>query len=242
MGWDTGRVSGESDRWSQWLLERRDAGDAGQRAVTLDRLAKVRDRVLDNAEPLGGATLLDIGAGDGLIGLAALQRVGPDGRVIFSDISRPLLDSSRVAVEAQGALDIARFVLAGAEDLAGILDGSVDVVTSRSVLIYVTDKPTAFAELYRVLAPGGRISLYEPINCLMFPEPEGRFWGYDLRAVCELVAKVDVKFTELEGSEYDDAMMGFDDRDLARMAEDAGFERIHVECHLDIERAGLARL
>jgi ubiquinone/menaquinone biosynthesis C-methylase UbiE len=41
---------------------------------------------------------------------------------------------------------------------------SVDVVTTRSVLIYVKDRARAFAEFARVLRPGGRTSLYEPIN------------------------------------------------------------------------------
>ena len=46
-------------------------------------------------------------------------------------------------------------------------DGSVDVVTTRSVLIYVKDKAAALREFYRVLKPGGRVSLFEPINVLM---------------------------------------------------------------------------
>jgi len=41
---------------------------------------------------------------------------------------------------------------------------SVDVATTRSVLIYVPDKRAAFAALHRVLRLGGRISLFEPIN------------------------------------------------------------------------------
>ena len=53
-------------------------------------------------------------------------------------------------------------------------------MTTRSVLIYVADKAAAFAAMYRVLRPGGRISLFEPINRLMFPEPPDRFWGYDV--------------------------------------------------------------
>jgi arsenite methyltransferase len=205
----------------------------------LGRLADIRDRVLRNAEPLQGATLLDVGSGDGLIGLEALDRVGADGSVIFSDVSEALLEQTRQTVQSRGALDRASFIHASAEDLAGISDACVDVATTRSVLIYVTEKSHAFSTLFRVLRPGGRISLFEPINKLMFPEPRGRFWGYDLGSLAELVAKVSATFAALEDPAFRDAMIGFDDRDLARLAEEAGFERVHVECHLDIEPGGL---
>ena len=230
-------MAGESDRWSRWVLERRDAGSEEQRQATLARLAGIRDQLLLNAEPLVGATLLDVGAGDGLIGLEGLDRVGPDGRVIFSDISNALLERCRQIVGSRGALDRAEFVTTAAEDLAGIPDVSVDVATARSVLIYVDDKPSAFASLYRVLRPGGRISLFEPINRLTFPEPDGRFWGYDLSSVRELVARVQAVLAR-EDRAARSAMMDFDDRDLAKLAEEAGFDRVHVRCHIDIERGG----
>jgi len=226
-------MSTHQDRWSRWLLERRDGGNERQRAASLDRLAAIRDRVLDAAEPLAGATLLDVGTGDGLIGLAALGRVGQAGEVIFSDVSEPLLDRCRELVAAQGDLARARFVASPAEDLVGIADASADVVTTRSVLIYVVDKAKAFEAFARVLRPGGRVSLFEPINRLMYPELEERFWGYRVPAVSDLAAKVRTRFAG-EDAAYREAMMGFDDRDLARLAEAAGFETVHVECHLDV--------
>lgn len=231
----------ERDRWSRWLLERRDAGSERQRAVALDRLGAIRDRVLDAAEPLEGATLLDVGAGDGLIGLEALERVGADGAVIFADISPALLEECRKATKELGALDRARFIQSKAEGLDEVSDSSVDVITTRSVLIYVEDKAKAFAAFARVVRPGGRVSLFEPINRLMFPEPAGYFWGYDLGPVADLVAKVNSTFTVLEDPAFRGAMMDFDDRDLARLAEAAGFDRVHVECHIDIKPGSLIR-
>jgi ubiquinone/menaquinone biosynthesis C-methylase UbiE len=66
--------------------------------------------------------------------------------VIFSDISEDLLDVSRELA----AGDIrAEFVRAAGEDLSPIPDASVDVVTTRSVLIYVADKARAFAGFLR---------------------------------------------------------------------------------------------
>ncbi len=226
------------DEWSRWVLERRDGSDEHQRDVASKHLAAIRDRVLANAEPLEGMTLLDVGAGDGLIALAALNRVGPDGTVIFSDVSPTLLDHCRGAVGARGLLDCAQFVLTRAEDLAELPDASVDVATTRSVLIYVADKAQAFAALHRVLRPGGRVSLFEPINRLTFPEPPDRFWGYDVSSVSGLADKVKAAFDELEDPRTA-AMIDFDDRDLARLAEDAGFARVHLERHMDTEPGSL---
>jgi arsenite methyltransferase len=217
------------------VLDRRDAGSARQRQTTLARLTPIRDRVLENAGPLEGVTLLDVGTGDGLIGLAALEFVGRSGRVIFSDISQPLVARCRESVLARGMLDRAQFVTASAEELSGIPDESVDVATTRSVLIYVKDKRRAFASLRRVLRPGGRLSMFEPINGLMFPEPSGRFWGYDLSGIENLVSRVRARFMSSEDPGSRAAMMDFDDRDLATLVEEAGFERIHVECHIDVE-------
>jgi arsenite methyltransferase len=227
-------MAAEPDRWSRWLLERRDAGDEGRRSLILAQLEPVRDRVLARAEPLDGATVLDVGTGDGLIGLEALDRVGPRGTVIFSDVSPALLDRAREAAAARGLLDRARFVVARAEDLAAIDDQSVDAVTTRSVLIYVTAKAEAFAAMHRVLVPGGRLSLFEPINRLTSPEPPDRFWGYDVDPVRELADKVKARYRDLAEPAVA-AMTDFDDRDLVGLAEDAGFERIHLETHIDVE-------
>jgi ubiquinone/menaquinone biosynthesis C-methylase UbiE len=109
----------------------------------------------------------DVGTGDGLIAIGALDRLGPSGRVIFSDISADLLEHCRAAATEAGELSRCDFVAASADNLTGIADGSVDVVTARSVLIYVADKAGAFAEFRRVLRPDGRISIFEPINTLM---------------------------------------------------------------------------
>ena len=82
----------------------------------------------------------------------------------LSDISQDLLDFCRQAAADQGDLARCLFAHTPADDLSPIDDASVDVVTTRSVPIYVADKRSAFAEFARVLRAGGRISLAEPIN------------------------------------------------------------------------------
>ena len=93
------------DRWHRWLLDLRFGGDAACREKDLTEfLYPVRDAVLDGARLRPGDTLLDVGTGDGLIAFGALERLGPSGRVIFSDISQDLLDHCRKAASAEGLL------------------------------------------------------------------------------------------------------------------------------------------
>jgi arsenite methyltransferase len=128
----------------------------------LQELAARCDHVLDNAQLKAGEALLDVGCGNGLIGFGALERGA--GKVVFADVSGPLLDDCRELASNAGVLERCRFLEGPAEDLSELGGESVDVVTTRSVLIYVKDKDRAFAEFHRVLGPGGRISLFEPIN------------------------------------------------------------------------------
>src|SRR6266545_2273649 len=140
-------VTTNQDRWARWVLQRRDAGDVQVRQRGASLLAAYRDGVLDRAAVTDGDVLLDVGTGDGLIAFAALDRVGPGGQVVFSDISADLLAECRRRTAAAGLLDRCRFVQLGADDLRGVADGSVDVVTTRSVLIYVQRKQAALADL-----------------------------------------------------------------------------------------------
>jgi arsenite methyltransferase len=225
------------DRWHRWLLNVRFGGDAEAREQVLTHvLHPVRDKVLDKAQLQPGGTLLDVGAGDGLIAFGALERLGPPGRVIFSDISQDLLDHCRQAAQAEGLLDRCSFVLAPADHLSGVPTASVDVVTTRSVLIYVADKAAALGEFCRVLRPGGRISLAEPINRLMGWDDHSRFYGYDIRPVMALGEKVDAVYESIQ-PHGKDPMGDFDERDLVRHAEDAGFPVIDLELRVTVKNA-----
>jgi arsenite methyltransferase len=219
-----------SDRWADWIRTRRTGGDAEYEAHMLEQLAVVRDRVLDTAALRPGETLLDVGCGNGLIAFGALDRGA--GEVVFADVSRPLLDDCRELATAAGFLDRCRFVEAAAADLARIEDASVDVVTTRSVLIYVEDKERAFREFHRVLRPGGRISLFEPIN--RFGMDERRCtWGYDVDGVADLMEKLNAVHERYQPRE--DPMVDFDERDLIRFAERAGFFPIKLAYEADVE-------
>jgi arsenite methyltransferase len=225
-------VTQPTDQWHRWLRELRHGGDPDYAAEVRRALVPVRDSVLDGAELRPDDTLLDVGTGDGLIAFGALDRLGPAGRVIFSDISADLLDHCRAAASAAGQLDRCSFVRASADRLEAIGDASVDVVTTRAVLIYVTDKAAAFAEFRRVLRPGGRVSVYEPINTLMHGNQK-LFLGYDIGPVAEIAAKVAARFDAVHPPGTD-PMLDFDDRDLVRLAEQAGFGEVRLDLRVTV--------
>lgn len=214
-------------------MDVRFGGDpAARERLLTEMLYPVRDTLLDKARLQPGDTVLDVGTGDGLIAFGAVERLGPSGHVVFSDISQDLLDHCRAAAAAEGLLDRCRFVVASADSLDGIADASVDVVTTRSVLIYVKDKAAALRAFYRVLRPGGRISVFEPVNVLM-RDPD-RFMGYDMTPVKPLAARLEAFYESIQPPGAD-PMLDFDERDLVRHAERAGFADVSLELRVTVK-------
>ncbi|MGO8957098.1 MAG: class I SAM-dependent methyltransferase [Streptosporangiaceae bacterium] len=226
-------MSAERDQWHRWLLDVRHGGDPAYREQLIEELYPVRDEVLDRATLRPDDAVLDVGTGDGLIGFGALARLGPAGRVIFSDISPDLLDHCQSAAAANGELGRCAFVLASADRLDGVPDGSVDVVTARSVLIYVADKAAAFAAFRRVLRRGGRVSLFEPINTLMQGCSSTSFFGYDVSPIAGIAAKMNAAFAAIQPAGTD-PMLDFDDRDLVLLAERAGFGAVSLDLRVSV--------
>ncbi|HMB18620.1 MAG TPA: class I SAM-dependent methyltransferase [Gaiellaceae bacterium] len=214
-----------TDCWAEWIRTRRSGGDPEYEAKTLENLAVVRERVLDAAALERGETLLDVGCGNGLIGFGALDRGAR--QVVFADVSAALLEDCRELAAKAGVVGRCRFVEAQAEDLRGVADESLDVVTTRSVLIYVADKERAFREFHRVLLPGGRASIFEPINRFGLEERRGT-WGYAVDGeAAGLIGKVIDSFRSFQPE--DDPMFDFDERDLFSLAERAGFFPVTLE-------------
>jgi len=212
-------ISPGRDEWAEWLADRRFGGDPETRRRFQRELDVRRDKVLDLARLREGETVLDVGCGEGLIAFGALERGA--GSVIFSDISVDLLNLCREAATALGVVDRCRFVQASADKLDPISDTAVDVVTTRSVLIYVSDKPAAFREFAGVLRPGGRIAIFEPIN--RFAVRTADTWaGYDLTPLGDLGPRLCAVYDAVQPRDFD-PMRDFDERDLIRLADDADF-------------------
>jgi arsenite methyltransferase len=230
-----------SDRWMQWLAETRFGGDSKTADMLMRVLTQVRDHLLKNAGLEEGKVVLDVGAGEGLIGFGALEFVGTTGSVIFSEISQALLDFDRSAAEQLGVLDRCSFVKAAAEDLSAIESESVDVVTTRSVLIYVDDKPKALREFFRVLKPGGRAALFEPIDDQRMSE-FSEYWrrrawadpdSEETRPVRDLLERLTTHW-ETHYKHVNAAMVNFNERDLVQMCVAAGFAGVRTELYLNV--------
>src|SRR5919201_1503187 len=132
------------DRWAAWLAERRFGGDAAAARESQALFDEFRRRVLEGARIGHGDVVLDVGCGEGLIGLGALELVGENGRVIFSDVSDDVLAVCRANAAGDPRCE---FVRASADALP-LDDAAVDVVTTRSVVIYLEDKPATLRGCY----------------------------------------------------------------------------------------------
>ncbi|HYY75128.1 MAG TPA: methyltransferase domain-containing protein [Gaiellaceae bacterium] len=104
-----------------------------------------------------GERVLDLGCGAGTDTLVAAQMVGPEGRVVGIDMTPEMLAKARVAAAELGAANV-ELLEAEAERLP-FPDGSFDVVISNGVIDLIPDKDAVFAEIFRVLAEGGRIQV-----------------------------------------------------------------------------------
>ncbi len=132
-----------------------------------EELANVPDRAVESfagvANPwsLGrlsaGERVLDLGSGAGTDSLIAAQMVGEEGHVTGVDMTPEMLAKARAAARELGAANV-EFVEAEAERLP-FQDERFDVVVSNGVIDLIPDKDAVFAELFRVLVPGGRLQI-----------------------------------------------------------------------------------
>ena len=101
--------------------------------------------------------MLDLGSGAGTDSLIAARMVGEQGHVTGIDMTQEMLAKVRAAAAEMGATNV-EFVEGEAERLP-FRDASFDIVISNGVIDLIPDKDAVFTELYRVLAPGGRIQV-----------------------------------------------------------------------------------
>lgn len=231
----------QSDVWSEWLLHRRHGDNPAFAQLLRAEVERFADRVLDAAKLAPGMKLADIGTGEGVIAFRAIERIGPTLSVLLTDVSAPMLRHAQSLALQREVHSQCAFLHCPADRLDGIADASVDVVTTRAVLAYVADKSAALREFRRVLKPGGRISVAEPIL------QDEAFLATALRTRTESedVQSQD-RFLPLlhrwKAAQYPDTLekiansplVNYSERNLFEFVRGVGFVDIHLELHIDL--------
>ena len=166
---------------------------------------------IEHAGLAPGQTVLDLGAGAGLDAFVARRVVGETGMVLGVDFTPEMVGKARQNAAALGFANV-RFEHGDIEALP-FEDASVDVVVSNCVLNLVPDKARAFAEVFRVLRPGGHVCVSDVVSRGDLPA--------SVRASVEL---------------YAGCVAGALDRDVyLGVVRDAGFEGVEVVAERPID-------
>jgi arsenite methyltransferase len=115
-----------------------------------------------------GEVVLDLGSGAGVDCFLAADRVGPTGRVIGVDMTPEMVARARSLARSTGVANV-EFRLGELEHLP-LADSSVDVVVSNCVINLVPDKSQVYREAFRVLRPGGRLSVADIVATRPVPD------------------------------------------------------------------------
>lgn len=185
-----------------------DLAAADYEALWQAQLAPAHRALMALAAPRPGEQVLDVACGTGLVALAAAEAVGPQGRVLGTDLSDHMVDAARERAVQRGVGQLG-FARMDAEQLA-LPDGGFDLALCALGLMYVPEPAQALREMRRVLRPGGRVAL--------------AVWGE--RARCGWSAVFPIVDDEVR-SEVCPLFFRLGKQDaLARLCAEAGFERI----------------
>ncbi|MGX2040782.1 bifunctional demethylmenaquinone methyltransferase/2-methoxy-6-polyprenyl-1,4-benzoquinol methylase UbiE [Methylocaldum sp. MU1018] len=169
-----------------------------------------------------GEKVLDLAGGTGDMTALFQKRVGPNGRVILSDINAEMLKRGRDRLIDEGVVDNVGYAQIDAEKLP-FPDNRFDCVCIAFGLRNVTHKDAALRSIHRVLKPGGRAIILE------FSEAQGELFKkvYDLYSfkVLPMLGKFIANDAESYRYLAESIRMHPNQEKLRQMMLDAGFER-----------------
>jgi SAM-dependent methyltransferase len=150
-----GAMSVQSVRDEGWQLVGTSA-EAYERYLVPALFAASAERLLDQAGLKLGDRVLDVACGTGVVARAAARSTGARGKVVGLDLNPDMLEvARRVGAGIRPAIE---WQQGNAAELP-FPDGAFDAVVCQQGLQFFTDRPKAFREMHRVLAPGGRLAL-----------------------------------------------------------------------------------
>jgi SAM-dependent methyltransferase len=147
-GWGAGMARS----WVKWF----DVIEGGGRPLS--------ELMVERAALAAGQRVLDVASGLGEPALTAARRVGPQGRVLATDLSPEMLSAAAKRAESLG-LSHVDFRVVAAEDLE-LPAAGFDAVLCRWGLMFMDDLPRVLAGFHRILRPGGRFV------AAVWPSPE----------------------------------------------------------------------
>ena len=194
--------TGEAETFGEALYDAAERGELPA-AATLASLGCGNPTAV--AELREGEAVLDLGSGGGIDVILSAKRVGPRGIAYGLDMTEEMLALARRNAEEAGVRN-AVFLRGLIEDVP-LPSDSVDVVISNCVINLSVDKPAVFAELARVLKPGGRIGISDVVAEDRLTQQERAERGSYVGCIAGALSQ----------GEYDAALAG------------AGFEQVSVE-------------